>query len=67
MREDIDREGITTIATTPCLAVDDHLGGQSYVRPLSAPDNVDPVSNGTGGALGPAAAAVSRDMLIFGP
>ena len=48
--------------TTDCY----YLRRDVDVRPGGFPGNLDPVGEGGGGGLGPAAAAVLRDVLVLG-
>lgn len=65
--EGINARGNSSVAASSCLAVDDDLRRKSEVRPGSVSYDVEPISDGAGGSLGPAASAVSGNMLVLVP
>lgn len=62
---DIDRVAATT-GRPAGMAIDQDLWCEHHVRPGAVSGDVDPVGEGAGGGVGPAAAAVLRQVLITG-
>lgn len=54
MAEFVNTDWVTTVAASSGVAVDDDLGRKSHLWPLVVSQNVDSVSQGTGGTVGPA-------------
>ena len=65
--EGIDAAGVSSIAASSSLAVDDDLGREGNIRPGSVAGDVDAIGNRRSGSLCPAAPAVSRNVLILAP
>jgi hypothetical protein len=63
----VDTHGVTTVAITTSLTVDDGLRRKSSLRIGVVSQNVDSVSQSRGGSLGPAGSAVLRNVLVLGP
>lgn len=65
--KNIHTASITAIAATSGVAIDEHLRGEGDIWPGSISGDVDSIGEGAGAALGPATAAVVRDVLVFVP
>lgn len=63
----INVAGVAALAVSSVIAVDDHLGGESEVRPGSVSGDVDAICQRTCGCLNPTVTAVVRRPLIFCP
>jgi len=63
----VDTHGVTTVAITTSLAVDDSLGRKRGLRIAVVSQDVDSVSQSGSGSLGPAGSAVLGNVLVLGP
>lgn len=64
---DVHFSGVAAVAGSSSLAVDNDLGGKVELRPSVVSGDVDPVSDGAGGSVSPARAAVDGDVLVAAP
>ena len=64
---DVDFSGVSSVAASSSLAVDDDLRGEGHGRPGVLSDDVDSVGDGAGRSMGPAGSAVGGDVLVSGP